>query len=161
RVLCWGIPLVVLAGLVSDWPEHQAFFHGPKRFIDVTPLPEVADVFVVGIPLLILLGVIAGIGVVVRFFRSNGLERQQLRWRAAGLVFSLTLFPFVFAEVTPAWLDDVAPFVFVATLVVPVLRYDLWAVDSIVRRSATYTMSAPGSVLSNVVRASAEMLRLP
>lgn len=161
RVLCWGIPVVVVAGLVSDWPEHQRFFRGPSRFIDSTPLPTIADWFTVGIPLLILVGVLAGIGVVVRYFRSSGLERQQLRWRAGGVVVALTLFPFVVTEVTPDWIDDVTPFVFVATLVIPVLRYDLWAVDSIIRRSTTYTMSAPGSVLSNVVRASAEMLRLP
>ena len=161
HVLVWGIVVVLVAGLLADWPEREGLAAGQTRFIDATPVPKVASALTAGVPALILLGVLAGIGVLVRCVRSSGLQRKQLQWRAAGVVASLVLFPFVVAEVTPDWVTDVAPFVFVATLVIPVLRYDLWAIDSIVRRSATYTMAAPGSVLTNILRASAEMLRLP
>jgi signal transduction histidine kinase len=161
RLLVGGIVVVAVGGLLSGFPERSSLVRGVSRPHIGTPLESVADALVAGVPVIILLGVLAGLGVVVRWLRASGLERQQLRWRAAGVVAELALFPFVVAETTPAWLLDVAPFVFVATLVVPVLRYDLWAVDSIVRRSAGYTMASPGSVLANLCRASAEMLRLP
>ncbi len=161
RVLVWGIVVVALSQFLNGWPERDPLTEGYSRAHVGTPVEAVADALTIGIPLVILLGVLAGVGVVVRCLRSSGLERQQLRWRAAGVVVELLLFPFVVAEVTPGWLNDVGPFVFVATLVVPVLRYDLWAVDSIVRRSAGYTMASPGSALANTLRASAEMLRLP
>ena len=47
------------------------------------------------------------------------------------------------------------------TLVIPVLRYDLWAIDTLIRRSAAYTLAATGSIVENMMRAVAEMLRLP
>ena len=89
-------------------------------------------------PVVVLLGLVAGIGVVVRYRRARGLERQQLAWRAAGVVVTLLLFPFAVAEVTPGWLDALDPLVFVLTLAIPVLRYRLWAIDTIVRRSVVY-----------------------
>jgi signal transduction histidine kinase len=161
RALCWGIPVVVVAGLLSNWPERNPLADGRTRFIDATPVPEVANALTVGVPVLILLGVLAGLGVVVRCIKASGLERRQLQWRAAGVIAGLALFPFVVTGVVPEWVSYLDPFVFVATLVIPVLRYDLWAIDSIIRRSATYTMASPGSVLANTVRAAAEMLRLP
>jgi signal transduction histidine kinase len=88
-------------------------------------------------------------------------ERKQLEWRAAGVVVSLALFPFAVAEVLPVWVSYADPFVFVVTLVVPVLRHDLWAIDTLIRRSAAYAVTAPGSVVEHLMRAVAEMLHLP
>jgi signal transduction histidine kinase len=51
-------------------------------------------------------------------------------------------------------------FVFPLCLLVPVLRYDLWAFESIVRRSASYHLKGGGPI-DGLVRATAEMLRLP
>jgi signal transduction histidine kinase len=89
-------------------------------------------------PLVVLLGLLAGIGVVIRYRRAVGIERQQLKWRAAGVLAALALFPFAVAE-----LIEVSPIdnlLFALTLVIPVLRYRLWAIDTILRRSAIYAI---------------------
>ena len=71
------------------------------------------------------------------------------------------LLPFAVTETLPDAVLDVEPLLFVATLVVPVLRYDLWAIDSIIRRSAVATFDSPATVVDNTVRATAERLQLP
>ncbi|WP_182377027.1 histidine kinase [Nocardioides sp. WS12] len=164
RVLIWGIGVVLVGGLLGDsairsiQPDSDA---DPNRFIDGTPIVDIGNALGFATPLVILLGVLAGIGVVIRCFRSSGLERKQLQWRAAGVVGALALFPFAVAETLPDWASGLAPLLFVVTLAVPVLRYDLWAIDSLIRRSAGYALSSEGSVVENLVRSAAEMLKLP
>ncbi len=101
-----------------------------------TALGRVADQFVVLVPIVVLLCNAAGIGVVLRFRRATGLERQQLKWRAVHVVYALVLFPFVVTDLV--WLPPIDSILFVATLVVPVLRYRLWAIDTFLRRSVAY-----------------------
>ena len=165
RALVVGILLGVLSGVLGDSVVRAIYPEGPPggigRFSDGTPLVAVGNLSTAAVPVVILLGVLAGIGVVVRFLRSDGVERLQLRWRAVGVVGALLLFPFAVTETLPDAVLDVAPLLFVATLVVPVLRYDLWAIDSIIRRSAVHTFASPATVVENLVRATAEMLRLP
>ena len=91
--------------------------------------------------------------------RRRGASAAQ--WRAVGVVAALLLFPFAVTETLPDVVGDVEPLLFVATLLVPVLRYDLWAIDSIIRRSAVSTFASPATVVDNMVRATAEMLHLP
>lgn len=161
RALLWGIPVVVLAGLLSDWPLRELGVGTVSRFVDGTWVPPVANALLVGVPILILLGILAGVGVIIRCLRASGLERQQLQWRAGGVVVALVAFPFAVNESAPRWVALTGPLVFVTTLAIPVLRYDLWAIDSIVRRSAAYTLAAPGSAVTNLLRATGEMLHLP
>lgn len=139
RCLRYGIPVGLIGnylgdtvitdvGRVLDRPLEQ------RRFIDGTWLTPVGNATTALIPLLILLGVLAGIGVIVRCFRASGIERKQLQWRAAGAVLSLVLFPVVVFGPLPAGAYAVEPFVFVATLMIPVLRYQLWSGDPLPRR---------------------------
>lgn len=169
RLIVVGIVVGVLAGVIGDTVVRAAYPAGPPggaaRFVDDTPVIEIANLATAAVPVVILLGIVAGIGVVVRFFRSEGVERMQLKWRAVGVVGALALFPLVVTEVLPEVVGDVVsdvePLWFVTTLVVPVLRYDLWAIDSIIRRSAAATFASPATVVENTVRIAAEMLRLP
>ena len=124
-------------------------------------MAAVGNVLAVAVPVVIGLGILAGIGVVVRVSGPEGLERKQLSWRAAGVGYALLLFPLAVTNRLPDWAADLDPLVFVVTLVVPVLRYDLWAIDTVIRRSAAYTMTSPRSVVENMVAVAAEMLRLP
>ncbi|GAB3197812.1 hypothetical protein GCM10027062_10430 [Nocardioides hungaricus] len=169
RAIVVGIVVGVVGGVLGDSAVRAIYPTGPpggaSRFVDGTHLVDIANLTVVAVPVVILLGIVAGIGVVVRFVRSEGVERLQLKWRAVGVVGALALFPLVVTEVLPTVVEDViqdvAPLWFVTTLVVPVLRYDLWAIDSIIRRSAVATFASPATVVENTVRVAAEMLRLP
>jgi two-component system NarL family sensor kinase len=98
-----------------------------------------AQTLAAGTPLVILLGLVAGLGVIARYRHAEGIERQQLKWRATGVVVSLALFPFAVAEVT-GLLDPIDSVWFCLTLVIPVLRYRLWAIDRIIRRSFVYAL---------------------
>lgn len=162
RAIIAGIVVGIVSGLLGDSVIGAVRADGgPERFIDGTPLVPLGNALVVAVPLVILLGVFAGIGVVVRYLRSEGLQRLQLRWRAAGALIALAFFPLAVTEQLPDAASDAAPLLFVTTLAVPVLRYDLWAIDSIVRRSARYTFASSGDVVDSLVRATGEMLHLP
>ena len=160
RLLIWGIVLTLIGGVLGDGVT-RALVPDATRTIDNTPVAAVGNVLAVAVPVVIGLGVLAGIGIVVRCLQARGLERKQLSWRAAGVGYALLLFPLAVTNRLPGWATDLDPLVFVVTLVVPVLRYDLWAIDTLIRRSATSTMTSPRSVVENMVRVAAEMLRLP
>ncbi|MPZ97237.1 MAG: hypothetical protein GEU96_20565 [Propionibacteriales bacterium] len=92
------------------------------------------------VPLVILVGIIAGLHVVRRAWKATGIERDQLRWRAFGVVLSLALFPIAVTESLPLAVNLVDGLLFTATLVIPIVRYRLSAIDSIIRRSAAYLL---------------------
>jgi two-component system, NarL family, sensor kinase len=99
-----------------------------------------ADRLEVSGPLIVLLGLIAGIHIVVRAWRAQGVERQQLMWRGAGVIVDLVLFPLAVMEVLPTVFNLVDGTVFVATLAIPVVRYKLWDIDAVIRRSVGYAL---------------------
>ena len=105
----------------------------------VPPLDGIADALMVAAPVVVLAGLLAGLGVVARFRKAEGIARQQLKWLTVGVLVSVALFPFAVAEVS--WLAVVEVFdslLFVVTLAIPVLRYRLWSIDTILRRSLAY-----------------------
>ena len=104
-----------------------------------TMVGQLGDALVLLAPVVVLLGLIAGLGVVWRFIRAEGQQRQQLKWRAAGVVVALAMFPVAVAA-RPGVFDVLDAPLFVLTLVIPVVRYRLWAIDTIVRRSIAYAV---------------------
>jgi signal transduction histidine kinase len=104
------------------------------RFIDGSWITPIGNAAVALVPLVILLGTLAGVGVIIRFFRAQGIERKQLQWRAAGAAASLVLFPAAVAGLLPDAAFALDPLVLVTTLVVPVLRYQLWSGVPVPRR---------------------------
>ncbi len=141
-LLVGGMVLVVVGGVLGTSIAHQ-LSTGLHRTL-TNPLTgngtlaHVADGLDAVAGLVVLLGLIAGIRIVVLARRSHGIERLQLRWRALGVVFALLLFPLAIAGVLPVALDFVDGTVFVATLLIPVLRYRLWDIDTVIRRSVAY-----------------------
>lgn len=137
-----GTALGVLGGALSAASVIRTTPSSSAPMLDRPP-PEsgvagIAALLQAWVPVVVLLGLVAGIGVVVRARRSSGIERRQLAWRAAGVLVALALFPFAVAEVTPHWLDALDPPLFVVTLAIPVLRHHLWEIDTLVRRSLVY-----------------------
>jgi len=139
RALRYGIPIALVANYLGDSVARDLDDLGrsveARRFFDDTWVTPIANATLVLIPALILLGILAGIGVIVRCVKATGIERKQLQWRAAGAALSLLLFPLA---VTGADLSTAArviePAVFVSTLLIPVLRYQLWSGDPLPRR---------------------------
>ena len=79
--------------------------------------------------------------VVLRFRASQGVERQQLRWVAAGAVVAvLVLLPLPSYELLPGFLTAVAVLAVPVSVAVAVLRYRLWDLDRLVSRTVTYLL---------------------
>lgn len=102
-----------------------------------TTIGLIGDALLIVAPIVVLLGLVAGVGVVIRFLRADGVERQQLKWMATWIVISFVLFPFALNGQTE-FIDPFVSVLFVLMLAVPVLRYRLWAIDTIIQRSAVY-----------------------
>jgi two-component system, NarL family, sensor kinase len=140
RGLIAGTVLVVLGGFLGDDMLHEVApgrdLHNPLTA--GTWIARVADAFIVAAPFVVLGGLVAGIGVIVRCWKATGIERQQLKWRAAGVFAALALFPLAVTEHASGVVDALDGTVFVLTLAIPVVRYRLWAIDAIIRRSTVY-----------------------
>lgn len=138
RTLRYGIAVGLIANYVGDsvaTDVSEAL--GPMaahRFIDGTWVTSTGNSASFLVPLLILLGAMAGIGVLVRCFSASGIERKQLQWRAAGAAAALLLFPLAISGAMSSSFNAIEPLVFVATLVIPVLRYQLWSGGPVPRR---------------------------
>lgn len=132
RAICYGIAIALLGSYLGDSVTNDAAeaFGRPlpaHRFIDGTWITPIGNATIILVPLLILLGALAGVGVIVRCFKASGIERKQLQWRAGGAAAALVLFPVTVAGALPAASGVVEPLIFVTTLVIPVLRYQLWS----------------------------------
>jgi signal transduction histidine kinase len=152
RAIVAGTVLVVLGGLFGGTMD--GLVDGAPSLTHPltggTVAGRAGDVLVLLAPVVVLLGLVAGLGVVWRFLRSRGLERQQLKWRAAGVVLALAMFPLAVTEGLGVLGVLDAP-VFVLTLAIPVLRYRLWAIDTILRRSIAYAVVTTLLVMAYVV----------
>ena len=145
RLLVVGIALGVMGGVLGNWSLDleradgtTATMHNPLT--DGTIVGDVASVFTVAIPLVILVGLIAGLSIVRRAWTATGIERDQLRWRAFGVVLSLALYPVAIAQALPIAVSLVDGLLFTTTLVIPIVYFRLWAIDNIIRRSAAYLL---------------------
>jgi hypothetical protein len=79
--------------------------------------------------------------VVLRFRSSRGVERQQLRWVAAGgAVAVLVLLPLPGGEWLPVFMTIVGLLCMPVSVAVAVLRYRLWDLDRLVSRTVTYVL---------------------
>lgn len=162
RIAQWLFPthvgLVVATSLLL-LPEWEL------RSMDAAALSDIpgglALELVGNLPLPILL-LLAGAGLVVRFRRSRGVERLQLRWLrlAFGMLVVVALSPFVVAVADPLTTVWYAVGVQLAVLGVPaamtlaVLRYRLYEIDRLVSRTLSYaivTASLVGIYLTVVV----------
>ena len=127
RLMIVGLALVTLGGVL-------------RAAAGETAAGQLAGALDVAAPALVLVGILAGLRIVVRAARAVGVERQQLRWRAFGVLLSLLLFPFAVAEMLPSLVGFLDGAVFVTTLAIPVVWHHLWEIDTVVRRSTAYVL---------------------
>jgi two-component system, NarL family, sensor kinase len=84
---------------------------------------------------------------VLRFRASRGVERQQLRWVAAGAaVAAIVLVPLPVPVRPPAVLPYLAVLCVPASVAVAVLRYRLWELDRLLSRALVYGLLTAGGI---------------
>jgi len=101
--------------------------------------PEESTVGIALLSLIILLGLVALVSLVLRFRRSRGEERQQLKWFTyAGALLPLA----VLGDLLPAPVGNVVfavPIVFLPVAAgIAVLRYRLYDIDRLINRTLVY-----------------------
>jgi hypothetical protein len=112
------------------------------------PNPEHGDLSTVGYMVLIVFIVLSATSLVVRFIRSRGVERLQMKWFAFAVVSLIlaTLAQETLADLTPipllAWdvLWGMAVLAVPVAIGLSVLRYRLYEIDRIVSRTVTYLL---------------------
>ena len=146
RPIAWfaGVFLVVATASMAIVPDAAHGYEGelPNPVGVTGPLGEIASL-IAGwyFPVTIILGVLALVSVVLRFRRSHGVERQQLKWFLfAVLVFVSAFLVAVITESNGAWylvLLGLASLPVAAA--VAILRYRLYDIDRLVSRTIAYT----------------------
>jgi hypothetical protein len=125
------VPAAVMA--VRAWPVR-----GPELVVQSFDHPAVREAFGTGFVLVLALSVVALAGLIVRFRRSTGVERQQIKWFAYGAMIGIPLgLP---AEV-PFWgpiLELLQPPLMFAGLGIGMFRYRLYDVDRLLNRTLVY-----------------------
>jgi len=99
---------------------------------------------------------------VLRFRASRGVERQQLRWVAAGAAVAvIVLMPLPIPVRPPAVLVYLAVLCVPASVAVAVLRYRLWDLDRLLSRALVYGLLTAGGIglYVGVVRLADTLLR--
>jgi hypothetical protein len=116
--------------------------------IEGLPNPEYGDFSTVGYMILIVFIVLSTASLVVRFIRSRGVERLQMKWFAFAVVSLIlaTVAQETLADLTPvpmlAWdlLWGMAVLAVPVAIGLSVLRYRLYEIDRIVSRTVTYLL---------------------
>ena len=149
RPVAWlsaaSIALSCGLGAAWTWPQRSlALLESEVEGLENAP--GLVHVLVqAGGPLMLVCGLASAVSLLVRFRRSRGVERQQLKWftfagavTVAGLV--LVLFPSQYG-----WIGPVSPLITAPILVsmpvaagVAILRYRLYDIDRIINRTLVY-----------------------
>jgi hypothetical protein len=141
-----SLALLVLPVAIVGWPSRGAdlLANGPPQATDPI-LSAILSLQLVGLILLAVAALLSVAGLVVRFRRSVGVERAQLKWFvAAGAVEVAALLAGAFFTI-PSPLDNVVVVAVVASLLpiaaaIAILRYRLYDIDRIVSRSVSYAV---------------------
>ena len=158
RFLGWlAVPMALIAASyvvaetmcveVAPGGDCQVWVDNPIGITGV-PDPEFGDFSTVGYMVLIVFIVISTASLVVRFVRSRGVERLQMKWFAFAVVSLIlaTLAQETLADLTPipmlAWdlLWGMAVLAVPVAIGLSVLRYRLYEIDRIVSRTVTYLL---------------------
>jgi signal transduction histidine kinase len=152
-----SLVLASVAVLFSDDPlevTEGISVHNPFGIPPLSSVLHVLQAVTIVIPFCI---VASAVALVMRFRRSTGTERQQIRWLAfaAGLVATLYLItmlsslPFAFSgEPQPSWLDQLQLYTVFSFALIPiaigfaVLRYRLWDIDVVISKTVVFGLLA-------------------
>jgi hypothetical protein len=147
----FSLTYVVSEQLCADESESgcSAWVDNPIGIPGV-PHPEYGNLSGVTFMLVVVFAVLAAVSLVIRYRRSSGVERLQIKWFAFAVVNAITLM--VVSEVLqdliflPDWvlnaLYGLSVLALPIAIGVSVLRYRLYEIDRIVSRTVTYAFVA-------------------
>jgi hypothetical protein len=137
-----GVALLVIGGSLAPGQLTNGPIPIDKPFGLPGPAGRIAAAAVVtGLVLYALSLPAALVCVVLRFRAALGMERQQLRWVAAGAALAvLLLLPLPGGALVPGFLTAVAVLAVPVSVAVAVLRYRLWDLDRLISRTVTYLL---------------------
>jgi signal transduction histidine kinase len=143
RPVAWlsAVPIVLLplAGVIfatANWSRPLATMGDRASGTSVVALVMLFAGFLI----LSIAAVLAVVAVAVRFRRSTGDERQQLKWFVAASIFvAATLLAGLFTQTVVAGvLFDIALIGLYAAIVIAVMKYRLYDIDLIISRTVVY-----------------------
>jgi len=151
-VVAGAMPLtvVVLRALMDTIPVNEARGYKIDNPIGIEGLGRVEDLPIYGALNVLFFVGFAGVvaSVVVRFRRSRGVERQQMKWFTSAIVVLLggsLLFGAVSQATGVRWMDDVGFVLSMAglaslpaTVGIAILRYRLYDIDLLINRALVY-----------------------
>ena len=156
RWVAWVAGLVILTlYTLTVLSERETFSYGRPAIENplanvLGPWVEEGGLIVTALELAILFSLLTGVGgsilaVVLRYRRSRGEERQQLKWLATAGTVSVTIFAvsIFMADVFGDTVGLVAAFTFVlipVSIGIAVLRHGLYHIDRLVSRTVTYAV---------------------
>jgi hypothetical protein len=144
RVVAWLAVAVLISASLSEafspgrLAEVQANVTNPLGIESARSALELLGAG--GIPLLPVCFVASALSMVLRFRRSSGEERQQLKWFASAVALLAVSFPFAFV-VSSGVVEDFVTLTFAGLPVavgIAILRYRLYDIDLIINRTLVY-----------------------
>jgi glucan phosphoethanolaminetransferase (alkaline phosphatase superfamily) len=138
--------LAVLAPLTNGgWGGEAAEAVRPNPLREV--LSPLGDILASGFGLgIIIIGATAATSLIVRFRRTSGTTRQQMKWLAFAALLLIIWIPMDALADRARWMravSDFGPLVFTGALIaiaLAVLRYRLYEIDRIISRTVSYSL---------------------
>ena len=151
RPVAWasGASMIVLSAFLALAPEPLRAADFTRNPLAVPALGRVAFLEGAAFVVLLICGLLSAVSLLLRFRSASAVERQQLKWfcfAASLVVLALLLDPESLTLQVPAQIGVLSDLLFyVGVAAVPVatgmavLRYRLWDIDVIIRRTLLYT----------------------
>ncbi len=147
RIVAWVVVGALLSGLALGWAQPGLSGFVPEVAFGALGIAgDVVEGVVIISVMLIIIAIIAGVvSLLLRFRRATGVERQQLKWFTyGGVLLGVVLisdffytFPGVWESVKEAIVFNMLP---PLTIGIAILRYRLYDIDVLIRRTLVYSV---------------------
>jgi hypothetical protein len=140
RLVPWALLLLALVSvfdMLTGEQEVGALHVPPLMQIDSR---SVIQALTVALTVFVLVGTVFHL--IVRLYRSTGLERQQLKWFVFTFVVGVAVLiaPWTEDDAIGGWLWTLVPLSVLASIALAILRYRLYDIDRIISRTVSYAL---------------------
>jgi signal transduction histidine kinase len=132
-----GEATFVLIGFMATWP-----FRGVRLLAGPDKLPNppvlISLVGPAAFPIFTMVFLASVVSIVVRFMRSRGEERQQLKWITYGVLVVAVEFMITLIHPLPTIADAIAIVPLAAAMAIAILKYRLYDIDVVINKTLVY-----------------------